>query len=111
MGSMVLAVTVVDAGLAAVQDDLPDPQEGVAWGVNGYPGALAGWLLLSGRRGELLGRRRVLLAGLVLFTVASLLCVAAQSPALLFGARFLPGIRGALAPAVVLVSAIHLFPS
>ena len=107
---MVLDVTVVNVALPSIQDDLHFTQAGLAWVVNGYLIAFAGLLLLSGRLGDLLGRRRVLLAGLTLFTLASLLCGAAQTQTMLVGARFLQGVGGALATSVVLGMIITLFP-
>jgi EmrB/QacA subfamily drug resistance transporter len=107
---MVLDVTVVNVALPSIQDDLHFTDAGLAWVVNGYLIAFAGLLLLSGRLGDLLGRRRVLLAGLVVFTVASLLCGAAQTQTVLVGARFLQGVGGALASAVVLGMIVTLFP-
>src|SRR5487761_1728829 len=69
-----------------------------------------GLLLLAGRLGDLLGRRRVLLAGLVVFTAASLLCGLSTSPEMLIAARFIQGIGGALSSAVALGMIVTLFP-
>jgi EmrB/QacA subfamily drug resistance transporter len=107
---IVLDVTVVNVALPSIQDDLGFSASGLAWVVNSYLIAFAGLLLLAGRLGDLLGRRRVLVGGLGLFTVASLACGASQTQAQLVGARFLQGIGGALASAVILGMIITLFP-
>src|SRR5436309_360564 len=70
----------------------------------------AGLLLLSGRLGDLIGRRRVFMAGLAVFTIASLLCGLAQSQSLLIGARFVQGVGGALTSAGILGMIVNLFP-
>ena len=107
---IVLDVTVVNVALPAIQDDLGFTSAGLAWVVNAYLIAFAGLLLLSGRLGDLLGRRRVLVAGLSLFTGASVLCGLSQSQAELVASRFLQGVGGALASAVVLGMIVTLFP-
>jgi EmrB/QacA subfamily drug resistance transporter len=107
---IVLDVTIVNVALPTIQDDLGFSNSGLAWVVNAYLIAFAGLLLLSGRLGDLLGRRRVLLGGLTVFTAASLACGAAQTQTELVAARFLQGIGGALASAVILGMIITLFP-
>lgn len=107
---MVVDVTVVNVALPSIQDDLGFTSAGLAWVVNSYLIAFAGLLLLAGRLGDLFGRRRILVIGLVVFTVSSLLCGAAQSQELLVAARFVQGIGGALASAVVLGMIVTLFP-
>src|SRR5213596_3117189 len=97
---IVLDATVVNVALPSIQEDLGFTQSGLAWVVNAYLIAFGGLLLLAGRIGDLVGRRRVLLAGLALFTLASLLCGVAWSEATLIGARFLQGVGGAAASAV-----------
>src|SRR5919106_1690677 len=67
-------------------------------------------VLCAGRLGDLIGRRRVFLAGLTIFTVASLLCGAAQSQEVLIGARFLQGLGGAMTSAVILGMIVTMFP-
>src|SRR5918992_1850025 len=76
---IVLDVTVVNVALPSIQDDLDFTQSSLAWVVNAYLIAFGGLLLLAGRFGDLIGRRTVFMAGLTLFTVASLLCGLAQS--------------------------------
>jgi EmrB/QacA subfamily drug resistance transporter len=107
---IVLDVTIVNVALPSIQEDLGFTSSGLAWVVNAYLIAFAGLLLLSGRLGDLLGRRNVLLGGLGVFTVASLLCGAAQNDWQLVAARFLQGIGGALASAVILGMIVTLFP-
>lgn len=107
---IVLDVTIVNVALPTIQDDLGFTSAGLAWVVNAYLIAFGGLLLLSGRLGDLLGRRRVLNLGLGVFTVASLLCGLAQTQGQLVAARFLQGIGGALASAVILGMIVTLFP-
>jgi EmrB/QacA subfamily drug resistance transporter len=78
--------------------------------VNAYLIAFGGLLLLAGRLGDLLGRRRIFLTGLGIFTVASLLCGMAFSPGVLIGARFLQGLGGAMTSAVILGMIVTMFP-
>src|SRR5215218_41113 len=91
-------------------DDRWFSQSTLAWVVNGYLIAFGGLLLLSGRLGDLIGRRRVFLFGLALFTAASLACGFASSQGLLVAARFIQGIGGALTSAVVLGMIVTMFP-
>src|SRR5215203_1164128 len=76
---IVLDVTVVNVALPTIQDDLDFTQSSLAWVVNAYLIAFGGLLLLAGRFGDLIGRKRVFLAGLTVFTAASLLCGFASS--------------------------------
>src|SRR3979409_2085364 len=71
---IVLDVTVVNVALPTIQHDLHFSQSSLAWVVNAYLIAFGGLLLLVGRLGDLIGRKRIFLAGLTLFTAASLLC-------------------------------------
>jgi EmrB/QacA subfamily drug resistance transporter len=107
---IVLDVTVVNVALPSIQDDLGFTQSSLAWVVNAYLIAFGGLLLLSGRFGDILGRRTVFLAGLGVFTVASLLCGLAQSQELLVAARFLQGFGGAMTSAVILGMIVTMFP-
>jgi EmrB/QacA subfamily drug resistance transporter len=106
---IVLDVTVVNVALPSIQDDLGFSQSSLAWVVNAYLIAFGGLLLLAGRLGDLVGRRTVFLAGLGLFTAASLLCGLAQSQGMLVGARFLQGIGGAMTSAVILGMIVTMF--
>jgi EmrB/QacA subfamily drug resistance transporter len=107
---IVLDVTVVNVALPSIQTDLGFSQSGLAWVVNAYLISFGGLLLLAGRFGDLIGHKRVFLAGLVLFTAASLACGLAQSQALLVGARFVQGVGGAMTSAVVLGMIVRMFP-
>jgi EmrB/QacA subfamily drug resistance transporter len=107
---IVLDATVVNVALPSIQDDLGFSTSTLAWVVNAYLIAFGGLLLLAGRLGDLIGRRTVFLAGLGVFTVASLLCGVAQSQELLVGARFLQGIGGAMTSAVILGMIVTMFP-
>jgi EmrB/QacA subfamily drug resistance transporter len=107
---IVLDVTVTNVALPSIQRDLGFTQSSLAWVVNAYLIAFGGLLLLSGRLGDLLGRRRIFLVGLAVFTLASLACGLAQSQAALVGARFVQGVGGALASAVILGMIVTMFP-
>jgi EmrB/QacA subfamily drug resistance transporter len=107
---IVLDVTIVNVALPSIQADLRFSQAGLAWVVNAYLIAFGGLLLLAGRLGDLAGRRNVFLAGLGVFTMASLLCGLAQGQWMLIGARFLQGIGGAFTSAVILSMIVTLFP-
>jgi len=107
---IVLDMTVVNVALPYIQDDLGFSNSSLAWTVNAYLIAFGGLLLLAGRFGDLLGRRDVFMAGLALFTVASLLCGLAQSQEMLVGARFIQGIGGAMTSAVILGMIVTMFP-
>jgi EmrB/QacA subfamily drug resistance transporter len=107
---IVLDATIVNVALPSIQDDLDFSQANLAWVVNAYMIPFGGLLLLSGRMGDLLGQRRVFLIGLAIFTVASLVCAASQSQEMLVGARFIQGIGGALASAVILGMIVTMFP-
>jgi len=107
---IVIDVTIVNVALPSIQDDLGFSQNSLAWVVNAYLIAFGGLLLLAGRMGDLIGQRRIFLIGLGIFTVASLLCAVAQSQGVLIGARFVQGIGGALASAVILGMIVTMFP-
>jgi EmrB/QacA subfamily drug resistance transporter len=107
---IVLDATVVNVALPAIQRDLGFSQSGLAWVVNAYLIAFGGLLLLAGRLGDLISRRGVFLAGLTVFTIASLLCGIATSPQWLIAARFVQGVGGAMTSAVVLGMIVTMFP-
>ena len=107
---IVLDMTIVNVALPSIQADLGFSQAGLAWVVNAYLIAFAGLLLLAGRLGDLAGRRNVFLAGLAVFTAASLACGLAPSQATLIAARFAQGIGGALTSAVILGMIVTMFP-
>jgi EmrB/QacA subfamily drug resistance transporter len=107
---IVLDATVVNVALPSIQSDLGFSQSALAWVVNAYLIAFGGLLLLAGRLGDLISRRDVFLAGLGLFTLASLACGAAQSQEMLVAARFVQGVGGALTSAVILGMIVTMFP-
>jgi len=107
---IVLDITIVNVALPTIQDELGFSQNSLAWVVNAYLITFGGLLLLSGRFGDILGRRDVFLAGLAVFTVASALCGFAQTQEMLVGARFLQGIGGAMTSAVILGMIVTMFP-
>ncbi|MFD0572403.1 MFS transporter [Kitasatospora gansuensis] len=106
---IILDGSIVTVALPAIQADLAFSPEDLTWTVNAYLIAFGGLLLLA-QLGDLLGRRRMFVAGLVIFTAASLLCGVAGSQEVLIGARFLQGIGGAMASAVSLGMIVTLFP-
>src|SRR5919198_2629479 len=85
---IVVDMTIVNVALPAIQQDLGFTPSGLAWVVNAYLIAFGGLLLLAGRVGDLLGRKRVFLAGLALFTIASVLCGLSFAQPVLIAARF-----------------------
>ena len=107
---IVLDVTVVNVALPSVQEDLGFSQSSLAWVVNAYLIAFGGFLMLAGRLGDLISRRGVFLVGLAIFTGASVLCGVSQSQGMLIAARFVQGLGGAMASAVVLGVIVTMFP-
>ena len=107
---IILDGTIVTVALPAIQRDLRFSAAGLSWVMNAYLIAFGGLLLLAGRLGDLAGRRNVFLAGLAVFTLASMVCGLAQSQEMLVGARFVQGIGGALTSAVILGVIVTLFP-
>ena len=107
---IVLDATVVNVALPAIQKDLGFTQSSLAWVVNAYLIAFGGLLLLAGRLGDLISRRGIFLAGIGVFTAASLLCGLAQSQEFLVAARFVQGAGGAMTSAVILGMIVTMFP-
>src|SRR5687768_695067 len=107
---IILDSAIVNVALPAMKDDLGFSQSNLAWVVNAYLIAFGGLLLLAGRIGDLIGRRRMFLIGLGVFTAASLLCAVAQTQEMLIGARFVQGVGGALASAVILGMIVTMLP-
>jgi len=106
---IVLDATVVNVALPTIQTDLGFSSSSLAWVMNAYLIAFGGLLLLSGRLGDLISRRGIFLVGLTVFTIASLVCGAAQSPEMLVGARFVQGVGGAMTSAVILGMIVTMF--
>jgi EmrB/QacA subfamily drug resistance transporter len=107
---IVLDMTIVNVALPSIQDDLGFSGSSLAWVVNAYLIAFGGLLLLAGRLGDLISRRRIFLAGLGVFTGASLLCGLAPNQGVLVAARFVQGAGGAMTSAVILGMIVTLFP-
>jgi len=107
---IVLDATIVNVALPSIQSDLGFSQSSLAWVINAYLIAFGSLLLLAGRLGDLIGRKRMFLAGLALFTSASLLCGLSWSPEMLVAARFAQGVGGAMTSAVILGMIVTLFP-
>lgn len=105
----ILDGSIVTVAMPAIQNDLGFSPAGLSWVVNAYLIAFGSLLLLAGRLGDLIGRKRMFLAGTALFTGASLLAGFAGSPAVLTAARFLQGVGSAMASAVSLGILITLF--
>ncbi len=94
---LVLDITVVTVALPRIQHDLHFSHASLAWVINGYVLMAGGFLLLGGRLSDLFGRRRLFLAGVVVFGLASAVCGAAVSPAMLVASRFVQGTGEAMA--------------
>src|SRR5881397_3251766 len=106
---IVLDVTIVNVALPSIREDLGFSETSLAWVVNGYLLTYGGFLLLGGRLGDLFGHRRLFLAGISLFTLASLACGLATTQWFLVAARTVQGIGGAVASAVALSLMMTLF--
>ncbi len=107
---VVLDATVVTIAMPKIQQTLGFSTSALSWVQNAYALAFGGLMLLGARAGDILGRRRVFIAGVSVFTVASLLGGLAQSAELLLGARALQGIGGAIAAPAALTLLIMSFP-
>src|ERR1700748_2353697 len=107
---IVLDQTIVNVPLPSIQRRLRFATPSLAWVVNAYLIAFGGLLLLAGRLGDLVGRKRVFLIGLAVFTAASALCGLADSQGLLVGARFVQGAGGAMTSSVILGMIVTMFP-
>ncbi|SDU80932.1 MFS transporter [Jiangella alkaliphila] len=94
---IILDVTVMNVALPRIRDDLGFSATGLSWVMSSYTLVFGGLLLLGGRAGDLLGRRRLLIAGVTVFTVASLAGGFADSPATLVAARIAQGLGAAMA--------------
>src|SRR4051812_30920319 len=108
---IVLDVTIVNVALPAIRHDLHFSEANLTWVVNAFLITFGSLLLLAGRLGDLAGRKRVFLAGVVTFTLASLLCGIAPSQGVLIGARFLQGVGAAAQASVILAIIVTEFPA
>jgi EmrB/QacA subfamily drug resistance transporter len=106
----VLDASIVNVALPKIQGSLHFSQANLTWVINAYLIAYGGFLLLAGRLGDLIGRKRVFLAGIALFTVASIACGLADSQVLLIVARFVQGFGAAVSSSVIIAIIITEFP-
>jgi EmrB/QacA subfamily drug resistance transporter len=102
--------SIVNVALPSIQRDLHFSQSGLTWVVDAYLIAFGSFLLLAGRLGDLLGRKKVFLSGVTLFTLSSLVCSLAQSQAMLITARFFQGLGGAISTSVIVAIIVTEFP-
>ena len=106
---IVLDVTIVGVALPSIREDLGFSETSLAWVVNAYLLTFGGFLLLGGRLGDLFGHRRLFIAGITLFTLASLACGLSTSQGLLVTSRAVQGLGGAVVSAVALSLIVTLF--
>jgi EmrB/QacA subfamily drug resistance transporter len=111
LGSLmiVLDATIVNVALPSIRQDLGFSETSLAWVVNAYLLTYGGFLLLGGRLGDLFGHRRLFLAGIALFTIASLACGLSTTQWMLVTSRTVQGLGGAVASAVSLSLMMTLF--
>jgi EmrB/QacA subfamily drug resistance transporter len=107
---IILDMTVVNIALPHIQSGLHFSTTSLSWVLNGYTLTFGGLLLLGGRAGDILGRRRMFIAGIAIFTLASLAGGLANSAGLLLAARAVQGVGGALASPAVLALVVSSFP-
>src|ERR1700684_2646465 len=93
--------SIVNVALPDIQRSLHFSQSGLTWVVDAYLITFGSFLLMAGRLGDLIGRKKVFLTGVTLFTLASIVCGSASSQAMLVTARFVQGIGGALSSSVI----------
>jgi EmrB/QacA subfamily drug resistance transporter len=106
---IVLDATIVNVALPSIRGDLGFSEASLAWVVNAYLLTFGGFLLLGGRFGDLFGHRRLFLAGIAVFTGASLACGLSTTQGFLVGARAVQGLGGAVVSAVALSLILTLF--
>lgn len=99
---------IVNVALTGIQHDLGFTPATLSWVINGYLLAYGGLLIVGGRLGDIIGRRRAMLIGLLVFTVASAVAAWAWTPWMLVAARVVQGVGGALASPAVLATITHL---
>ena len=107
---IVLDTTIVNVALPSIQRDLHFSQGNLTWVINGFLVTFGSLLLLAGRLGDLIGRKRVFMIGVSLFTVASVLCGMAWSGDILIAARIVQGVGAALQASVILAIIVTEFP-
>ncbi len=107
---IVLDTTIVNVALPAIQRDLHFTQGNLTWVIDAFLVTFGSFLLLAGRLGDLFGRKRMFLAGVVTFTAASALCGLAPDQGWLIAARFIQGIGAAVQASVILAIIVTEFP-
>jgi len=107
---VVLDATIVLVALPSIQADIGFSEQGLQWVLSAYALTFGGLLLLGGRAADLLGRRRLFMIGVVLFTAASLMCGLAWSPAALLAARVVQGVGAAIMTPTALSIISTTFP-
>src|SRR4051795_13216030 len=107
---MILDATIVAVALPAIKTDLHFSSSSLTWVMNAYLIAFGSFLLLGGRLGDLIGRTRMFLTGIAIFTGASMLCGVAGSEAVLIVARFVQGFGAAAAASAILALIVVEFP-
>ena len=103
--------SIVNVALPDIQKSLHFSQSGLTWVVDAYLISFGSFLLMAGRLGDLIGRKKIFLAGVTLFTLSSIVCGSADSQTMLIGARFVQGIGGALSSSVIVAIIVTEFPS
>ena len=103
--------SIVNVALPDIQRSLHFSQSGLTWVVDAYLISFGSFLLMAGRLGDLIGRKKVFLAGVALFTLASIACGSADSQVMLVTARFVQGIGGALSSSVIVAILVTEFPN
>jgi MFS family permease len=101
--------SVVNVALPNIQRDLHFSQSNLTWVVDAYSIAFGSFLLVAGRLGDLIGRKKVFLSGVSLFTASSLLCAVAGSQGMLIAARFFQGLGGAVSSSVIIAIIVTEF--
>ena len=103
--------SIVNVALPDIQKSLDFSQSGLTWVVDAYLISFGSFLLMAGRLGDLIGRKKIFLAGVTLFTLASIVCGSAQDQSMLVAARFVQGIGGAFSSSVIVAIIVTEFPS
>ncbi len=102
--------SIVNVALPDIQKSLHFSQSGLTWVVDAYLISFGSFLLMAGRLGDLIGRKKVFIAGVTLFTLASIFCGSAGSQGELVAGRFVQGIGGALSASVIVAIIVTEFP-
>jgi EmrB/QacA subfamily drug resistance transporter len=102
--------SIVNVALPDIQRSLHFSQANLTWVVDAYLISFGSFLLMAGRLGDLIGRKKVFMSGVTLFTLASVVCGASDSQAMLIAARFVQGIGGAVSASVIIAIIVTEFP-